>query len=187
MNPNCPLSQGNCRAADSTGARWCYIDNALASSCQDKRFSARYHHHIMESIQSSLPHSNLGSLTTPGPMRPVPLLCQSLLPPLPPLQPSLPLWAPPMVSTPPHMGTQHLALDQVDMDQAVMDLVDMDQVDMDLVMDQVDMDQVDLDLDMAVLAVCMAPTWEHCSLMVSFSKLFYLSISTVRLSNFFYN
>jgi len=34
--------QGNCRAADSTGARWCYIDNALASSCQDKRFSARF-------------------------------------------------------------------------------------------------------------------------------------------------
>merc|ERR1712172_269696 len=34
--------QGNCRAADSTGARWCDIDNALASSCQDKRFSARF-------------------------------------------------------------------------------------------------------------------------------------------------
>merc|ERR1712154_297851 len=34
--------QGNCRAADSTGARWCYIDNALTSSCQDKRFSARF-------------------------------------------------------------------------------------------------------------------------------------------------
>ena len=169
MNPNCllSLSQGNCRAADSTGARWCYIDNALASSCQDKRFSARYHHHIMESIQSSLTHFNVGFLTTPGLMRPVPLLFLWLLPQLPPLQPSLPLWAPPMVSTPPHMGTQHLALDQVDMDQAVMDLVDMDQVDMDLVMDQ-----VDLDLDMAVLAVCMAPTWEHCSLMVSFSKLF---------------
>merc|ERR1712152_132581 len=33
---------GNCRAADSTGARWCYIDNALTSSCQDKRFSARF-------------------------------------------------------------------------------------------------------------------------------------------------
>ena len=115
-------------------------------------------------------------------MRPVPLLFLWLLVQLPPLQPSLPLWAPPMVSTPPHMGTQHLALDQVDMDQAVMDLVDMDQVVMDLVMDQ-----VDLDLDMAVLAVCMAPTWEHCSLMVSFSKLFYLSLSTVRLSNFFFN
>ena len=83
-------------------------------------------------------------------MRPVPLLCQWLLPPLPPLQPSLPLWAPPMVSTPPHMDTQHLALDQADMDQAVMDL--------------------DLDLDMAVLDLCMAPTWEHCSLMVSSVK-----------------
>merc|ERR1712012_831317 len=34
--------QGNCRAADSTGARWCYIDNAYSSSCQDKRFSARF-------------------------------------------------------------------------------------------------------------------------------------------------
>jgi len=43
------------------------------------------------------------------------------------------------------MDTQPLALDQAVMDQAVMDL--------------------DLDLDMAVLAVCMAPTWEHCSLM----------------------
>jgi hypothetical protein len=89
-------------------------------------------------------------------MRPVPLLCLWLLPPLPPLQPSLPLWVPPMVSTPPHMDTQHLALDQADMDQ-----VDMDQADM----DQVDMDQVDLDPDMAVLVLCTAPTWEHCSLM----------------------
>merc|ERR1719270_954161 len=34
--------QGNCRSADSTGARWCYIDNAYSSSCQDKRFSARF-------------------------------------------------------------------------------------------------------------------------------------------------
>merc|ERR1711976_381873 len=34
--------QGNCRAADSTGARWCYVDNAHSSSCQDKRFSARF-------------------------------------------------------------------------------------------------------------------------------------------------
>jgi len=49
------------------------------------------------------------------------------------------------------MDTQHLALDQADMDQVDMDLVDMDLVDM--------------DLDMAVLAVCMAPTWEHYSLM----------------------
>merc|ERR1712172_135979 len=44
--------QGNCRAADSTGARWCYIDNALTSSCQDKRFSARYHtsYNVINSI-----------------------------------------------------------------------------------------------------------------------------------------
>lgn len=39
---------------------------------------------------------------------------------------------------------------------------------MDQAMDPVDMDQVmdlDLDLAMAVLAVYMDPTWEHCSLM----------------------
>merc|ERR1712170_247597 len=34
--------QGNCRSADSTGARWCYVDNAHSSSCQDLRFSARF-------------------------------------------------------------------------------------------------------------------------------------------------
>merc|ERR1711963_331589 len=34
--------QGNCRSADSTGALWCYVDNAHSSSCQDKRFSARF-------------------------------------------------------------------------------------------------------------------------------------------------
>merc|ERR1719461_2183453 len=35
--------QGNCRAADSTGARWCYVDNTYpGSSCQDLRFSARF-------------------------------------------------------------------------------------------------------------------------------------------------
>jgi len=83
-------------------------------------------------------------------MRPVPLLCQWLLPLLPPLQPSLPLLAPPMVSTPPHMDTQHLALDQAVMDQAVMDRVDLD---------------LDMDLDMAVLDLCTDPTWEHYSLM----------------------
>jgi len=84
-------------------------------------------------------------------MRPVPLLCQWLLPPLPPLQLSLPLWVPPMVSTPPHTDTQHLALGQAVMDQADMG--------------QAVMDQADLDLDMAVQDLCMAPTWEHCSLM----------------------
>merc|ERR1712107_281809 len=34
--------QGNCRSADSTGARWCYVDSAHSSSCQDLRFSARF-------------------------------------------------------------------------------------------------------------------------------------------------
>merc|ERR1719300_1846972 len=34
--------QGNCRSADSTGARWCYVDSAHTSSCQDLRFSARF-------------------------------------------------------------------------------------------------------------------------------------------------
>ena len=93
-------------------------------------------------------------------MRPVPLLFLWQLVPSPPLQPSLRLWAPPM-------DTQPLALDQVDM-ELVMDQVDMDLVMDQMDMDQVDMDQVDMDLDMAVLVVCMAPTWEHCSLMVSF-------------------
>jgi len=58
-----------------------------------------------------------------------------------------------MVTLP--LDPSHLALDPVDMDQA------MDPVDMDQVMD------LDLDLAMAVLAVYMDPTWEHCSLMVS--------------------
>ena len=35
-------TQGNCRSADSTGARWCYVDSAHTSSCQDLRFSARF-------------------------------------------------------------------------------------------------------------------------------------------------
>merc|ERR1712073_252504 len=34
--------QGNCRSADSTGARWCYISSAHSTSCQDLRFSARF-------------------------------------------------------------------------------------------------------------------------------------------------
>merc|ERR1719471_2606889 len=34
--------QGNCKSVDSTGARWCYIDQTFGSSCQDKRFSARF-------------------------------------------------------------------------------------------------------------------------------------------------
>merc|ERR1712130_624471 len=35
-------TQGNCLSADSTGARWCYVDSAHTSSCQDLRFSARF-------------------------------------------------------------------------------------------------------------------------------------------------
>merc|ERR1712209_310543 len=35
-------TQGNCLSADSTGARWCYVDSAHSSSCQDLRFSARF-------------------------------------------------------------------------------------------------------------------------------------------------
>merc|ERR1712064_87463 len=35
-------TQGNCLSADSTGARWCYVDSAHSSSCHDLRFSARF-------------------------------------------------------------------------------------------------------------------------------------------------
>jgi len=88
-----------------------------------------------------------GSLTTPGPMRPVLPPCLWLLVPLPHLLPSLHLWVPLMVRTSPPMVTppldpSHLALDPMDMDLV-------------------------LDLGMAVLVVCMGQTWEHCSLMVS--------------------
>jgi len=91
-----------------------------------------------------------GSQTTPGPMRPVPPPCLWLLVPLPHLLPSLPLWVPLMVRaslpmvTPP-LDPSHLALDPADMD-------------------------LDLDLVMAVLAVCMDPTWEHCSHMEKLSQ-----------------
>merc|ERR1719228_1899759 len=34
--------QGNCRSADHTGARWCYVDSARRSSCQDLHPSARF-------------------------------------------------------------------------------------------------------------------------------------------------
>jgi len=34
--------QGNCRTVDGSGARWCYVDAALGSSCQDLTPSARY-------------------------------------------------------------------------------------------------------------------------------------------------
>ena len=33
--------QGNCRTVDGSGARWCYVDAALGSSCQDLTPSAR--------------------------------------------------------------------------------------------------------------------------------------------------
>merc|ERR1712107_801194 len=39
--------QGNCRSADSTGARWCYVDSAHSSSCQDLRFSARFPNNLV--------------------------------------------------------------------------------------------------------------------------------------------
>merc|ERR1712172_160790 len=34
--------QGNCRTVDGSGARWCYVDAALGSSCQDLTPSARF-------------------------------------------------------------------------------------------------------------------------------------------------
>eukprot|EP00092_Neocalanus_flemingeri_P006398 GFUD01006888.1.p1 GENE.GFUD01006888.1~~GFUD01006888.1.p1 ORF type:complete len:118 (-),score=36.75 GFUD01006888.1:45-398(-) len=34
--------QGNCQSADHTGARWCYVDSAHHSSCQDLHHSARF-------------------------------------------------------------------------------------------------------------------------------------------------
>merc|ERR1711988_475181 len=52
--------QGNCRSADSTGARWCYVDSA--------------HTQVVRTLDS-VP----GSQTTHGHMRPVPLLCQDML------------------------------------------------------------------------------------------------------------
>merc|ERR1712170_341228 len=82
-----------------------------------------------------------GSPTTPGPMRPVLPPCLWLLVPLPHLLPSLHLWVPLMVRTSPPMVTQPL-----------------------------DPSQLALDLGMAALAVCMDPTWEHCSLMEKSSQ-----------------
>ena len=34
--------QGNCKTVDGTGARWCYVDAAYGSSCQDLTPSARF-------------------------------------------------------------------------------------------------------------------------------------------------
>merc|ERR1711910_147132 len=34
--------QGNCRTVDGSGARWCYVDAGLGSSCQDLMPSARF-------------------------------------------------------------------------------------------------------------------------------------------------
>ena len=148
-----PLSQGNCRATDSTGARWCYVDNAHSSSCQDKRFSARYNKWMNNfKLWYSLSCCVPGSLTILGLMRPVPPPSLWLLAPLPRLQPSLDLWVPHMARTSPPMVTQPLdqfplALEPVDMD-----------LDMDLVMDLllVLVLVMVLDLD-PVLAVCMDP------------------------------
>lgn len=96
--------------------------------------------------------SLLGSLTTLGLMRPVPLPFLLLWVPLPRLQPSLDLLVPHMARTSPPMVTQPLdqspqALDPVAMDLA-MDLV------MVLVLAIVLVMVLDLD---PVLAVCMVP------------------------------
>merc|ERR1712080_718598 len=34
--------QGNCKAADNTGAVWCYVDSTHSSSCRDKVYSQRF-------------------------------------------------------------------------------------------------------------------------------------------------
>merc|ERR1711936_1017559 len=65
--------QGNCKSVDSTGARWCYIDQSFGSSCQDKRFSARFPNN---------PWSYEACAT--------PLPCPRPLPPRPPARPPRP-------------------------------------------------------------------------------------------------
>merc|ERR1712177_48391 len=34
--------QGNCKAADNTGAVWCYVDSTHSSTCRDKVYSKRF-------------------------------------------------------------------------------------------------------------------------------------------------
>merc|ERR1719318_481370 len=34
--------QGNCKSADHTGARWCYVEGGWGSPCQDKQNSKRF-------------------------------------------------------------------------------------------------------------------------------------------------
>ena len=53
-----------------------------------------------------------------------------------------------------------------------------------LALDPVDMD-LDLDLGMAVLVVCMDPTWEHCSHMVSGVEVHSVLDDIEVISNFF--
>merc|ERR1719461_2516957 len=65
--------QGNCRAADSTGARWCYVDNTYpGSSCQDLRFSARFPQKAGWSYEACAPPPPRPPPPTPPPPLPSP-------------------------------------------------------------------------------------------------------------------
>ena len=57
--------QGNCKSVDSTGARWCYIDQSFGSSCQDKRFSARFPNNpwSYEACATPLPYAPLAPVS----------------------------------------------------------------------------------------------------------------------------
>merc|ERR1719471_1043949 len=59
--------QGNCKSVDSTGARWCYIDQTFGSSCQDKRFSARFPNNpwSYEACATPLPYAPLAPVSPP--------------------------------------------------------------------------------------------------------------------------
>merc|ERR1719471_2430820 len=59
--------QGNCKSVDSTGARWCYIDQTFGSSCQDKRFSARFPNNpwSYEACATPLPYAPLSPVAPP--------------------------------------------------------------------------------------------------------------------------
>ena len=52
---------------DSTGARWCYIDQTFGSSCQDKRFSARFPNNpwSYEACATPLPYAPLSPVAPP--------------------------------------------------------------------------------------------------------------------------
>merc|ERR1712038_1400608 len=59
--------QGNCKSVDSTGARWCYIDQSYGSSCLDKRFSARFPNNpwSYEACATPLPYAPLAPVSPP--------------------------------------------------------------------------------------------------------------------------